>query len=322
MFFIRSQQESSLDAEWRGMNANVADLDALQQQIRRFHPWFDRTPTTVQLLESLFAAFPEAGDVWAKSIVIKGATVTCTGFARDQGGTVRPARTGCATGPTRARSTPNRCAAKTPCSSSSFTTGGPPMTANLPRETLLKIVAGTCAALLILNYVVLNPALAAWSAQSERIEALQKKVVRGRTLLERETLIRNHWAAMLRENMSDDNSTADNDAFKAISRWTTDSNITLSSVTPQFQAHDDGGYDAFEYRLAAIGDQVAVGRFLYDLGTDAMPCSLEECEITTRDGHGSQLTLSARFSFVRVDADSGKANNTASSNGRSRTNAD
>ncbi len=193
------------------------------------------------------------------------------------------------------------------------------MTADIPRETLLKIVAGTCIGLLLLNYAVLNPALAAWSAQSDRIAALQKKVVRGRTLLERETLIRNHWAAMLRENMSADNSTADNDAFKAISRWTTDSNITLSSITPQFQAHDDGGYDAFEYRLSAVGDQVAVGRFLYDLGTDAMPCSLEECEITTRDGHGSQLTLSARFSFVRIAADNGKAGH---SSGRSRSNAD
>ena len=83
-FFVRSQEESHLAADWRGMNANVADLDELQQRIRRFRPWFDRTPAAVQLLESLFAAFPEAGDVWAKSIIIKGATVTCTGFARDQ----------------------------------------------------------------------------------------------------------------------------------------------------------------------------------------------------------------------------------------------
>ena len=83
-FFIRGQQESHLEAEWRGMNANVADLDGLQQRIRQFRPWFDRTPAAVQLLESLFAAFPEAGDVWAKSIVVKGSTVTCTGFARDQ----------------------------------------------------------------------------------------------------------------------------------------------------------------------------------------------------------------------------------------------
>ena len=190
------------------------------------------------------------------------------------------------------------------------------------REALLWPVVGICVGLVVLNYGIINPALAAWSAQSDRIDALQKKVVRGRTLLERETLIRNHWAAMLRENMSADNSTADNDAFKAISRWTTDSNITLSSITPQFQAHDDGGYDAFEYRLSAVGDQVAVGRFLYDLGTDAMPCSLEECEITTRDGHGAQLTLSARFSFVRVDASSNNNSTAGSNNGRSRSNAD
>ena len=84
-FFVRGQQESRLAAEWNGMSANVADLDALQQNIRRFRPWFDRTPASVQLLESLFAAFPEAGEVWAKSITIKGTVVSCTGFARDQG---------------------------------------------------------------------------------------------------------------------------------------------------------------------------------------------------------------------------------------------
>ena len=173
------------------------------------------------------------------------------------------------------------------------------------RESLLWIVTGVAVGLLALNYLVIDPAMDAWSAQSSRIEALQKKVTRGRTLLDRETIIRNHWAAMLRANLSADDSAAENDAFKAMSRWTTDSGITLTSVTPQRQTREDSGYDAFEYRVAATGDQVAVGKFLYDLGTDAMPCSLQECEITTRDAHGAQLTLSARFSFVRVDADGG-----------------
>ena len=110
---------------------------------------------------------------------------------------------------------------------------------------------------------------------------------------------------MLRANLSADDSTAENDAFKAINRWTIDSGITVTSATPQHQTREDSGYDAFEYRVAATGDQVSIGRFLYDLGTDVMPCSLEECEITTRDAHGALLTLSARFSFVRVDADDG-----------------
>ncbi len=170
------------------------------------------------------------------------------------------------------------------------------------RETWLKIVAGVAVGLLALNYLVLDPAMDAWNAQSERIAALQKKVARGRTLLDRETLIRNHWAAMLRANLSPDDSTAENDVFKAMDRWTLDSGVTLPSVAPQHQTREDAGYDAFEYRVVATGDQVALGRFLYDLGTDPMPCNLEECEISTRDAHGAQLTLSARFSFVRVDA--------------------
>ncbi len=84
MFFVRSQQESSLTSEWSGMHNQVADLDILQQKIRRFRPWYDRMPTRLQLLEGLFASFPEGGDVWAKSITIKGTTVSCTGFARNE----------------------------------------------------------------------------------------------------------------------------------------------------------------------------------------------------------------------------------------------
>ncbi len=83
LFFARSRQESSLTSEWAGMRNQVADLDILQQKIRKFRPWYDRTPARVQLLEGLFAAFPEGGDVWAKSITIKGSTVSCTGFAHN-----------------------------------------------------------------------------------------------------------------------------------------------------------------------------------------------------------------------------------------------
>ena len=84
LFFIRSQQEGNLQKRWTAMNSTVNDLDALQQKIRKFRPWFERKPVSVQLLESLFAAFPDGGDVWAKGIQINGTKVTCTGFARNQ----------------------------------------------------------------------------------------------------------------------------------------------------------------------------------------------------------------------------------------------
>ena len=83
-FFVRSRIESSLASDWEGMRGNVGELDTVQQKIRQFRPWFDTIPQNVQLLEALTGAFPEQGEVWAKSIQIgEDAKVTCSGFARN-----------------------------------------------------------------------------------------------------------------------------------------------------------------------------------------------------------------------------------------------
>jgi len=53
--------------------------------------------------------------------------------------------------------------------------------------------------------------------------------------------------------------------------------------------------------LAATGSQAALSRFLYELESDSsVPVNLEECELTTRDARGSQLTLTARITFLRL----------------------
>ena len=84
-FVLRSRQESRLEDEWAAMRPGVADLDSLQTAIRRFRPWFDGAPQDLQVVETLFAAFPEGGDAWAKSIQLKpGGLVTCTAFARNR----------------------------------------------------------------------------------------------------------------------------------------------------------------------------------------------------------------------------------------------
>ncbi len=184
------------------------------------------------------------------------------------------------------------------------------------RQNLLKLAAGACVGLYLLNWIVIDPTIHNWSEQSERITALQAKVDKGRSLMEREDRIRNLWAAMLRANLPSDASSAEAAAFTAVSRWQGASGISVTSLTPQWQTREDEGYDAFEFRAAATGDQISLGRFLYELGTDPMPCNLEECEISTRDAHGTQLNMAARFSFVRVDPD---INAGTGSNSGSRT---
>ena len=173
---------------------------------------------------------------------------------------------------------------------------------NIPRPTLLKVVAGACAGLFALDSFVVEPALHAWSEQGERIAALQKKVDTGNKLLARETIIRDHWAEMKRANLPDDDSAAMSEAINAMARWKLASGIGLSSVTSPQQAREDSGYDDFEYRATVTGTETSIGQFLYAMETDPIPVNLQECEIATRNPKGDELTLTARFSFARLSA--------------------
>ena len=180
---------------------------------------------------------------------------------------------------------------------------------DIPRPTLLKIVAGAAVGLFVLDSFVIEPALHAWSEQGERIAALQKKVDNGNKLLAREKIIRDRWAEMERANLSGDDSDAKNDAINATARWKLASGIGLDSLTPPQQPREENGYDDFEFRATIKGNETSIGQFLYLMETDPIPVNLHECEIASRDPKGEVLTLTARFSFARLSADANVNNN-------------
>jgi len=171
---------------------------------------------------------------------------------------------------------------------------------------MLKITAISLVGLFLLDRIVITPAIASWSAQSDRIDALRQKVDRGQQLLDRQDAIRTKWAEMMRANLPTEVSAAENEAFQAIGRWARDGGITFASLTPQWQDHDEG-YQTLECRASATGNQAQLGRFIYELETDPLPVALEEYEITSRDEHGAELTMTARFSFLRLNAAKGGA---------------
>ena len=167
------------------------------------------------------------------------------------------------------------------------------------RQALLKLVAAAVIVLFLLDRVVFGPATKSWTDQSQRVAALREQVQRGRQLLQRETTIRGRWASMVRVNLPGEVSAAESGAFTAVSRWASQSQITLTSLAKQWQNHEDG-FQKMEFRVAATGSQAALGNFIHALETDPMPVKLEECEFATRDPRGAQLAMTARFTFLRM----------------------
>jgi hypothetical protein len=83
---IASQQWqlSQLRSQWSDMSREVTDLEAMQQQVRQFRPWFDESFRSLSILRRVTEAFPEDGSVTAKLVEIRDeSTVSCSGLARD-----------------------------------------------------------------------------------------------------------------------------------------------------------------------------------------------------------------------------------------------
>ena len=83
-FVIQQWQLLRLQSKWAAMKPIAQELDNMQQQIRRYRPWFDDSFRSLSILRQLTEAFPEDGSVSAKSVDIRDlATITCSGSARD-----------------------------------------------------------------------------------------------------------------------------------------------------------------------------------------------------------------------------------------------
>jgi hypothetical protein len=83
-FGVQQWQLSRLQSEWVVMEPKVKELEALQQKIKTFRPWFDDSFRSLTILRKVTEAFPEEGVVTAKTLEIRDlSSVTCSGVARD-----------------------------------------------------------------------------------------------------------------------------------------------------------------------------------------------------------------------------------------------
>ena len=77
-------QLARLRSQWTAIEPKVHELEDMQQQIRRFRPWFDDSFPSLTILRRVTESFPTEGTVTAKTLEIRElANVTCTGIARD-----------------------------------------------------------------------------------------------------------------------------------------------------------------------------------------------------------------------------------------------
>jgi len=165
------------------------------------------------------------------------------------------------------------------------------------RQRLLIIVTGIVVGLWVGNQMLLAPLEKSWKARSERIAKLRQQLAAGEQLLQREsgvrgqTGLRAEWQQMQSNALPSSVSQAEGKMLEAFDRWSRDSQISVTSVKPQWKRNDDN-YASLECRVDATGSLSAITRFLYEIEHDSLAMKVDIVELNSRDSTGAQLGLS------------------------------
>jgi len=82
-FAFQHWQLSRLETQWASIRDTVAEVESLQNNVKKFKPWFTTNTKTMSAMKTLTEAFPEAGVVWSQIVEIdENHVVSCSGFAR------------------------------------------------------------------------------------------------------------------------------------------------------------------------------------------------------------------------------------------------
>lgn len=163
------------------------------------------------------------------------------------------------------------------------------------RERLLVLATILCLVLLLGDRLVLSPLVSVWQKRGARIVQLKAFLAEGRSLQDREDVLKDTWKDMNRRSLPLKVSEAENEIFQAVGRWVERSRLEITSLTPRW-SQGEVDFRVLEFRATGQGNLNAIARFLYELESDPLPLKVEEIDLAARGERGETLSLSVRFS--------------------------
>jgi hypothetical protein len=176
---------------------------------------------------------------------------------------------------------------------------GGPMAFN-KRERYLLILAAVSVAILAGDRLVITPLWKSWAGRSKRIHELRKALVSDRALAERKTVLKIKWNRLLRSSLPRDRSTAEERVLKAVSNWSRNSRLQVSSLKPRW-SDDEDEVLKLDCHLSARGNLYSIVNFLYELEKDPLALRVESVALAARDEHGRELSLDVQFSGLILE---------------------
>jgi hypothetical protein len=168
------------------------------------------------------------------------------------------------------------------------------------RQRLLGILAMVIVGVFVADKMILAPIAEAWRTRSTALAQLRKSIDQGNMLLQREKLTRDRWNQIRSSTLPVNASQAEKEMLNAFEKWSADSQVSISSIRPQWKKGVTDDYSLLECRVDASGSLPVVAKFLYNIESSPLAVKMETVELTTRDNNGEQIALGLLISGVRL----------------------
>jgi len=177
------------------------------------------------------------------------------------------------------------------------------------RERDLLTVAVIAVTIVVGKLLVFDPLLTSWGNYNKEITRLNDEIKNGNELIRpnpdkpgaatREESYKKTWAKYLVHNLNSTNTDAEKKVWRAIENWRSVSRISLTSVKPEWQNHDDR-YRTYDVRLVAEGTMQEAVEFVHAIESDELPLKIEQLELASREKTGKLINVSVHFTGLQL----------------------
>jgi Tfp pilus assembly protein PilO len=162
------------------------------------------------------------------------------------------------------------------------------------QQFLVALTIGAAALYFGVNFIA-TPLSNLWSARSAQIKDLRAKISEGKTLVQREVVVRDRWGNMSTNALPNNSSLAEQQLLKSFDTWSRETGAEISSIMPQWK-NDSTNYMTLNCRVEAAGNLGTLSQFLYRIEKGTMALKLDSVELGAHDPTWQQLTLGLQIS--------------------------
>lgn len=168
------------------------------------------------------------------------------------------------------------------------------------RERVLGMVAIGAVVFYVAVQLIFTPLTNLWHGRTAEIAKLKQDFRNGMVSVNRENAIRDQWNQMHTNTLAITKPEAESQMLKAFQRWSDASNVSVSSIRPQWK-EDEDAYNTLECRADVAGNLLNLTRFLYQIEKDPLGVKVDTLDLTARDNNGQQITLALQVSGLQLN---------------------